>query len=538
MDNFRKYNSNQPFQKRSLDGFGKTSPQKHKRVTSEFVPSRPSLDAFSKPQSVKKATKPVARSAKASTETKPNPALFRKKIDLEIDETKSKHKKGKRPSLRKILKRTTIGFAVLLVLFGGFMGFKVWENIRKSLKGGSAGALALNKEVDPQELKGEGDGRVNILLLGKGGPGHEGGELTDSILIASIDPLAKDASLVSIPRDLWVEVPELWEMKINEAYFWGKSGAAEEGKSEEDSEKAGLAKIEETVSTYFGIPIHYHIMVNFTAFKDMVDAVGGIEIDVKKPVYDTNFAWQYGVLDVSEGLQKFDGIRALLYARTRYTSARGDFDRTERQREIILALKEKVFSLGTFTNPVKITQLLDAIGDNVRTNLSLGELTRLYEIAKDIQPTSVASIGLADPPNVLVQTGQVGDRSVVVPVAGIGNYDEIKKFIRNSLKDGFIKSEDASITVLNGSGVAGVATAKAEELEGFGYRVVEVGDAPTADYTDTVLIDRTLGVKKYTKRYLEQRLAVLATDGSGIAGLEAFTSDFVIIVGSNEVSTE
>src|SRR5690606_38101104 len=134
-----------------------------------------------------------------------------------------------------------------------------------------------------------------------------------------------------------------------------------------------------------GVPIHFHAMIDFDAFIKAIDTVGGVDINVETAVYDTNFAWQFGVLDVKAGLQHFDGKRALMYARTRYTSERGDFDRTERQREILLALKSKILSLETFSNPFKVAQLMNAFGDHATANFSPGELKRMYELGGGIQ---------------------------------------------------------------------------------------------------------------------------------------------------------
>lgn len=224
------------------------------------------------------------------------------------------------------------------------------------------------------------------------------------------------------------------------------------------------------------------------------------------------------------------GKQALLYAQSRYGSARGDFDRNLRQREVSVALKDKIFTLGTFGNPVKVSQLMDAFGSHIQTNFNIDEIMKIYDLGKQIDSSKITSVGLADPPQELVTTSNMGGISVVVPKAGTYEYGPIHNFVRNTLKDGFIKKEDPKIIVLNGSTKSGAATAKADELKSYGYNVIQVGDAPTKNYTNNTLVDLRGGDKKYTKRYLELRLKTSAT-GKLPDGITSGEADFVIIVG-------
>jgi hypothetical protein len=194
-------------------------------------------------------------------------------------------------------------------------------------------------------------------------------------------------------------------------------------------------------------------------------------------------------------------------------------------------------SVGTFSNPYKVVELLSTFGDRVRTDLNgLDEVKRLYEIGQQIGPDKIASVGLADPPNVLVETGMIGDQSVVMPVAGLNQYDEIHSYIRNNLKDAFLKSENARVVILNGTSTAGLASATSAELKSYGYNVVSVDNAPTKNYIQNQLIDLTNGQKKYTKSYLEKRL-VLTSTTQAPAGIPDITqADFVIILGTDEIT--
>ena len=422
---------------------------------------------------------------------------------------------------------------LLVFVTGGLLFAKGYLKIHKVFKGGGT-AVALQAHVDPNLLKGEGDGRINILLLGKGGPGHDGPDLTDTMLLASVDPVNNTMSLLSVPRDLWVTAPSGGSSKINAVYANAKYKAlAANAHDTEGAEATGISAAEQTVSQVLGIPIHYYGMVDFTAFKEAVDTVGGVTIDAPEELVDPTMAWEnhWNPVLAKQGVQTMNGTQALLYVRSRHGSARGDFDRTERQRILITALEQKILSAGTYTNPLKISQLLSAFGDHVSTDMSTTDAGRLMTIMKAIPGSKIASIGLADPPNNYVITGSYAGQSIVKPTAGIGDYGAIQSYIRNTLKDGYLLKENANLTVLNGTTNSSAATQEAAVLKSYGYNVGTVGDAPTHDYAKTTLVDLTKDKDPYTKHYLEQRLGVTATTKLP-ANIQPGQAQFVIIVGA------
>lgn len=456
---------------------------------------------------------------------------------------RKKEGKKKRSFKKRVLRTAGVLMAVVLLGLGSIFGYAFMKK-GQIFRGNGDGAASLEKNVDPARLNGEGDGRVNILLLGKGGPGHEAPDLTDTILLASIDPVQNEAALVSIPRDLYVEDPNGNHSKINAVYSNAKQLRLSQTVNDSDAEKqlaedAGLKSIKQTVSEVLGVPVHYYVMVDFTAFREAIDTVGGISIDVKEPLYDSTMAWMnnWNPLIADVGMQTFDGTRALMYARSRYGSARGDFDRSERQKEVIFALQQKVLTAGTFANPFKIIELLNTLGDNVRTDLNgTGELKRLYEIGQQVSGDRFYSVSLVDPEKPLVTTDQLEGQSIVVPLEGMFQYDEIQSYIRNTLRDAFLKSENARIIILNGTQTPGLASYREKELKSYGYNVVGVDNAPTSDYTQTRMIDLTKGAKPYSLNYLEKRLDLKSEDVfiEGIPTTE--TADFVIILGTDEVA--
>lgn len=462
-------------------------------------------------------------------------------FDMTIEEKPAKKRtlRGKRNN-KKFLIRGIIGIFLLTVIVGGYLAGKGYLRARQVFQGGGE-AFIDSCEPKLESLKTEGDGRINFLILGKGGPEQtDGPDLTDTIIVASLDPCNKDAGLLSIPRDLAVKMQSGETTKINSVYALTKMSAKAKKQSDEDAEKAGIDAIENTVENVTGLTINRYVMLDFTAFEQAIDAVGGITIDVKKPVFERmRLKGKPYTLDVKTGPQEFNGLRALAYSRSRYTSERGDFDRSERQREIIVALKDKVFSAGTFSNPVKISQLIDAFGTRVRTNIGgTDEIRRLYTIGQDVGSSSIASVSLVDEPNVLIASGgaNLGIGSAQVPKEGLYKYDAIRSFVRNTFKDSFIRKENAGIIVLNGTTISGTAKTRGDVLKSFGYNVIEVGDAPDKNNPTTIIVDLKKKDTKYTKHYLEQRFKTSVTTKlpDGITPPE--NADFVIIIGQNEAS--
>jgi LCP family protein required for cell wall assembly len=432
--------------------------------------------------------------------------------------------------------RGVVTALVLIIGVGGLLFAQGYMKVHKVFKGGAT-AAALQKDVNPNKLKGEGDGRINILLMGMGGAGHDAPDLTDTMMIASIDPINKNASLVSIPRDMWVMMPSGSKMKLNAAYETGKYkylGKIDNSNTNSNAVKAGFTTADQTIEDITGIAIHYNVLVDFQAFRKAIDTVGGVDVNVPEQLYDPTMAWENNRNPVlaKAGLQHFDGVHALIYVRSRETSS--DFARSERQRATLLSLKDKVTTLGTLSNPLKISQLMSAFGNNVHTDLSLADTTSLYRIFKDINNTKVASVGLADAPNNYITTDNVNGQSVVRPKAGFFDYTAIRSYLRGALPDGYIKKENSNITILNGTARVGLASEKSDALKSFGYNVGTVANAPTQTYDTTVIVDRTGGKDKYTCHYLEQRFGVKATTKLPDSSILPGSADFIIILGNDE----
>jgi LCP family protein required for cell wall assembly len=428
---------------------------------------------------------------------------------------------------------------VVVIIFGGLVFSQGYLKLHKVFNGGTGTAAALNANVKPEMLKGEGRGRVNILLLGRGGGTHDAPDLTDTLMVASIDPVNHTATLLSLPRDLWVNVADKGVMKLNAAWETGVYnylGKQSQNTNNSKAIAAGFDSIDKTVEDVLGLNIDYNSIVDFQAFKQAVDTVGGVSINVPSDLVDPTMAWENGRNPVlaKAGPQMFDGKQALIYARSRETSS--DFARADRQRALLLALKGKVATMGTLGSPKKMAGLMGAFGNNVHTDLSLNNATRLYRLLRTVNSDKINSISLADAGTSYVSGGNIAGQSVVLPKAGLFKYDEIREFIRNKLRDPYLIKENSRIAILNGTEVAGLAAIKANELKSFGYNVSYLGNTPNPGWTATILVDMT-HKGKFTKHYLEDRLGVTASDSLSDSTIKTGGADFVIILGSDALTS-
>lgn len=527
----------------SIDGFLSYRPRNTKNVPASkpkvegriFNPrTAKNIDSFDKAEGFRSNQTAVLNDSgyfdRSSLVNDTNSRLKRRKPSL-FRSKKNKDSK-KKPKRRLLFKSLAFASVVAVLVFGGIFG-KAWWDANRALSGGGS-AAALNREVDPNSLYGEGDGRINILLMGKGGPDHDGGDLTDSMLVASVDPINNGIALVSIPRDLWVKPDDLWPMKINAVYSSAKNQALYKNPTDkEGAEKAGIEAAESIVEEYLGIKINYYGMVDFSAFEEAVNILGGINVTLDEPYSDPTMYIGSKMLNLPAGEVYLDGATALGYARSRYGSERGDFDRGDHQQRVMVGIKNKALNLGTFGNPLKVSKLIETFGNRVQTNFSLSEIMRFYELAKKNDDSKITNVDLAKDGEAVVQTGMIGGQSVVYPIAGVNDYSEVQKYIRGKLIDSFIIKEQPTVIILNGTTRPGAAKLRADELKSYGYNVLQVADAPNTDITSTTLVDTTGGAKKYTKRYMELRFDTKAVKEIKGMDLSPYIADYIVVIGPN-----
>lgn len=220
----------------------------------------------------------------------------------------------------------------------------------------------LNKKFPLPEKESD---RWDILILGiRGSDDPDGGLLTDSIMLLSLNKTGGRAGLVSIPRDIFVEMPGLFEGKVNEIY------------ERRLAKRDAVEFTKETFSRLAGVRIDNMIVFDFRAFKEIIDAIGGIDINLKKP-FNEKTQWGYE-FSLPAGSNHLDGQSALYYARSRYSSS--DFDRSLRQQEIMLAIKEKVLTLGILGNPLKVVSLLNSWRKNIDTDLDIWDGSNILKV--------------------------------------------------------------------------------------------------------------------------------------------------------------
>src|SRR3989344_4547316 len=322
----------------------------------------------------------------------------------------------KRRLLAKVL---AIGAALCLVVVG-VLAFKIGVTFSVvservgSFLGITPSELPL---ADPAEQN-----RVDVLLLGIRGEGDPyGGLLTDMLLLVSVKTDTGDVALISIPRDIWIEIPIVGqEAKINEAYQIGERMQPRGG---------GLFLAKRSVEKVVGVNIDYAVSVDFQAFKDFIDDVlGGIEVDVAKPLQENQ---QWGGIDfyVPQGLQRMDGETALYYVRSRFTTS--DFDRARRQQEVLVAMRNKAKNLGIITNPTKILSILDLLGKHVRVDASAEDIVNVVKTSRTISEAMPRRLVL-DTTSEYLYSSSMNGSYILLPKDD--DFSKIQEDIRNIFK--------------------------------------------------------------------------------------------------------
>ncbi len=425
------------------------------------------------------------------------------KLDGRDDSSNLARAGREKPKKHHILRISLIVLA-LLVLSAGAFAAKTIITLNKVIKHqGGISADGLKGELDLSRLKGEGEGRINILLLGVGDAGHAGAGLTDTILVASIDPKTYNVVMISIPRDLYVKIPGYWWSKINSANAF----------AEQDKEGSGPEVIKKIVSDVLDIPIHYYLKVDFTGLKKSVDTLGGIDINnptsLNDPDYpcDKNESYSCG-FKLKAGVLHMDGALALKFARCRKGTCGDDYGRAIRQQAVLVAMRDQALQLSNIFNPGKINDLLGIIGDHLQTDISLDEMQRLIAIARKINSNTIVNKVLENETEGLVKNSNVGDASVVIPTAGVGNYSAIQAYVDSLLIDGYISTEAAKVEIISDGAKLGRAYALSVLLKSLGYNVIKTTAIAEPGDGKTKLINFANDGTPYTIQYLENRLGV------------------------------
>lgn len=325
---------------------------------------------------------------------------------------------------------------------------------------------------------------------------------TDSMMLVTVDPASKTAGMLSLPRDLWVQIPGFDYGKINTAYFLGESYKMPGG---------GPAVAMQTVQEFLGVPIQYYAQVDFNAFVKIIDTMGGLDMHIKERI-------KVGAIGkpsfyIEPGVQTLDGATVLGYARNRYTEG-GDFDRARRQQEVILATRQQVLQFNMLPTLVaKAPALYNEVQSGISTNLTLSQAIQLAWLLQQIPEENIRREVIGPPKD--IEFGKSSDgQDINIPIP-----DQIRIKRDAVFTTGgpvgpaavagdpaeLVKQENAKVIVKNGSQQEGLATKTADYLRSKGVNVVGEANADQA-YSQSVIIDHT--GKPYAVQLLANMLGI------------------------------
>jgi len=419
----------------------------------------------------------------------------------------------------------------------GFPHFSLFSTIRHLVGAGD------------RQLKGEKDDRVNFLLLGIGGEGHDGPMLTDTIIFASYQPSTDDIGMLSIPRDMAVPIPDEGYRKVNHANYFG----------EQKETGAGPVLASEVIGGVIGQEIQYYLRVDFDGFGKLIDDVGGVDVDVENTFTDAEYpilgaeyddcgtyatieqedpetgeiesvdvptyACRYETITFTKGPAHLDGATALKYVRSRHgnNGEGSDFERAKRQQKVIAGVKEKMMSSGTLLNPARLANIMDTLKDNVATNISAWELLRLAGKLKDVDTTKIVSRVLDSSTESPLYATSLNGAYVLLPKND--DWGPVRQMAANLLVPDASASTIATtstakkpstpstpsiplvkIEIQNGTTITGLAFRASQLLDGNGYDVTKIGNAVERSYEHTVIYDLSNGAKPKELKALQSAL--------------------------------
>jgi len=437
-------------------------------------------------------------------------------------------------------------FIGLVFLVSVAMAYKFYTTSRKVIEVNSPssffGSIQQLANGKKKPLRGENEERINILLLGLAGENYPGENLTDSIIIASVNPKTYQTALLSIPRDFYVRIPDAdGYTKINALYARGKD---RHGRGAE-----GIDDLKKALTDITGLDINYYIAIDFDGFKKIIGELGGIKVQVPKDIHDERYPgpnFSYQTFDIKKGLYTFDGETALKYARTRHDED-GDFGRAYRQQQILETVRQKAFSIETLVNIPAINNILNILGDHLRTDVPLDKLESFLDLAKKIDThTTINKVLDAGRPDSLMAVSHValGRVQAFILIPRTGNYDEIWELADNIFNLDLIErkrkaaeNENAKVVIINRSGESNFDGKLATLLKklGYGTKIVDSTlnkNSPVSG--TTVVYDLSNGSKPFSLEDVSKKLSAkvalsLPADLSSQCG----GSDFCLVAGTN-----
>jgi polyisoprenyl-teichoic acid--peptidoglycan teichoic acid transferase len=361
----------------------------------------------------------------------------------------------------------------------------------------------LQPQTGPEPLEWDGANRVTVLVMGLDFGDVQAANpapRTDTMMLLTLDPLTRTAGMLSIPRDLWVNIPNMGYGRINTAHRLG------ELRQWPDGGGPGLAMA--TVENLLGVPVDYYLLIDFGAFTRFIDELGGITVQVPETIrIDALGSGADTIMDLPPGEQTLTGDWALAYARARNTEG-GDFDRANRQQQVILAIRDKVLSLDMLPTLIQKSGVLyEELSSGLHTNLTLDQVIRLAWMGSQVPEENIRKGVISPPHQVQLLVSDAGD-SVLKPIA-----DQVR-LLRDQIftaagpaspaaaslpMQELIELEGARVSILNGTYSVGLAAETAEYLKEQGVNVTTADNAP-ARILETEITFYT--GKPYSLKYL------------------------------------
>ena len=397
-----------------------------------------------------------------------------------------------------------IGFAVVLFVLAWLRGSLATPGIVPGLPGNTQPSENVSYGFGQLVPTWSGREQVTVLLLGVDERAQETGPWrTDTIMLLTLDPVTRQAGVLSIPRDLWVPIPGYNDGRINTAHFLGELYGHPEG-------GPGLTK--ETLEYNLGVPIDYYVRVNFRAFVAIVDQIGGIDVYVETPIYDPQYPdhnYGYDPLVIEAGWQHFNGELALKYARTRHTS--NDFDRARRQQQVMVAILDRVTSYELLPELARSApELLRTLESSIATDMALDQMLALANIAVDVEQEAIRSAVIDQTCTQAWVTPE--GAQVLIPLRD--RMREVRDYVFQATPPTPVVAEAtaipipsptpevATVAVLNGTERGGLAGTTADYLRTQGIPVSQVANADRQNYANTTVVinsDKPLTLAKVLK---------------------------------------
>lgn len=448
----------------------------------------------------------------------------------DIKRARRERKKAKRKSRKDkksfVFRHKIFSFIVMPLLIIGVVAYFWGDAIMLKITNGQSGLFDFFRTVvtGNAELKVGPDGRTNILIFGTSGYDmqgseadgvHDGAQLTDSIMVLSVDQNTKDAAMISLPRDL--KTSTCFADKINELYYCENQDG--------NNEIGGSEALKNRVQSMLGIEIQYYAHINWMSLIQIVNAIGGIDVTLDEEIEDD---WTKTYIKPGVPVH-LNGEQALGLARARHGTEHGDFTRGNSQQKIMIAIKEKLSTMNL--GVTDLVNLANILGDNLRSNFDSDAIYAGAKVFANAGIESIRQILLIGGDSDFLTTGDIRGVSYVFPYAGENNYSAIQKYIKQALLRNPLILENAKIAILNGSGVAGLEEQERLILQESVFNVSRVGSAPSGNYFNKLYL-YAVSDKPVTKEKLEAYYNIKAEGPESVPyGIDTNGIDFIVILG-------